>query len=119
MHLQVGWLKENIHQSRKPIIVQNIRYDISQEESNALVTMFQRFLIWMGWLRPLRDAVITLPKFKEAGYEFECITSLSDDYYQLNLDSIIYMIIFQNNIGKCICLEQGGDKDEILKEYEP
>ena len=26
---------------------------------------------------------------------------------------------FQNNIGKCICLEQGGDKDEILKEYEP
>ena len=43
---------------------------------------------------------------------------LSDDYYPLNLDSIIYMTC-QNNIGKCICLEQGGDKDEILKEYEP
>ena len=96
---------------------QNIRYDISKEESNALVTMFNDSA-WMGWLRPLRDAVITLPKFKEAGYEFECITRLSDDYYPLNLDSIIYMIL-QNNIGKCICLEQGGDKDEILKEYEP
>ena len=26
---------------------------------------------------------------------------------------------FGNNIGKVICLEQGGDKDDILKSYEP
>ena len=97
---------------------QNIRYDISKEESNALVTMFNDSA-WMGWLRPLRDAVITLPKFKEAGYEFECITSLSDDYYSAKLRQHNLHDHFQNNIGKCICLEQGGDKDEILKEYEP
>ena len=84
---------------------QNIRYDISKEESNALVTMFNDSA-WMGWLRPLRDAVITLPKFKEAGYEFECITSLSDDYYSAKLRQHNLHDHFQNNIGKCICLEQ-------------
>ena len=94
---------------------QNIRYDISKEESDALVTMFNDSA-WMGWLRPLRDAVVTLPKFKEAGYEFECITSLSDDYYSAKLRQHNLHDHFQNNIGKCICLEQGGDKDEILKE---
>ena len=51
------------------------------------LTMFNDSHGW-GGCDPLRDAVITLPKFKEAGYEFEC-NRLSDDYYLPNLDSII------------------------------
>ena len=97
---------------------QNIRYDIPKEESNKLVTTFNDSA-WMGWLRPLRDSVVVLPNLVNAGYNIECITSLSRDYYAGKLREYNLKQHFGNNIGKVICLEQGGDKDDILKSYEP
>jgi len=97
---------------------QYTRYNITKEESDELVSKFNESA-WIGWLRPLRDATLTVPKFIEKGFSFECITSLSDDYYAGELRKFNLRQHFNNNISACRCIAQGADKDDILKEYEP
>ena len=54
----------------------------------------------------------------KAGFNIECITSLSTDYYAGKIREYNLKQHFGNNIGKVICLEQGGDKDDILKNSQ-
>ena len=114
-----SWMsKRNYSVVQPKVYNQYTRYGITKEESDALVTQFND-CAWIGWLRPLRDSVEVIPDLVKAGFNIECITSLSTDYYAGQLRKYNLKEHFGNNIGKVICLEQGGDKDDILKSYEP
>ena len=95
---------------------QNVRYDISKEQSDKLVSEFNDSA-WIGWLRPLRDSTVVVPEKIKKGFTFECITSLSDDYYAGELRKFNLRQHFKNSISNCRCMAQGSDKDDVLKEY--
>jgi hypothetical protein len=70
-------------------------------------------------LPALRDAVQYVTKLADEGWEFHCITSLSNDKYaqrlrQKNLDKLFGKGVFT----KLVCLGTGDDKDDALSVYK-
>ena len=97
---------------------QSIRYDIDQELADQLVKTFNESA-WMGFLKPLRDAVPVIDDMLCEHYHFEAITSLSTDHWagelrRMNLERFFGRSAFR----RVRCIETGGDKDDILREYD-
>lgn len=69
-------------------------------------------------LPPLRDAVHWVTRLHQQGWQFVCITSLSDlararQHRQHNLDTVFGHGVIQ----QLICLPVGADKDQALEPY--
>ena len=97
---------------------QSLRYDIDQELADRLVKTFNESA-WMGFLKPLRDAVPVIDDMLCEHYHFEAITSLSTDHWagelrRMNLERFFGRSAFR----RVRCIGTGADKDDILREYE-
>jgi len=97
---------------------QSVRYDIDKEHADTLVKTFNESA-WIGFIKPLRDAVPMLDKFASHHWHFECITSLSTDHWAGELRRRNLERFFgRQSIRRVRCIETGADKDEILREYD-
>ena len=97
---------------------QSSRYEIPQDLADDLVKRFNESA-WIGYLPVLRDAYNGVRKFVDAGYTFECITSLSNDRYASELRSQNLVNIFGHDaFSRIRCIGTGADKDDILAEYD-
>ena len=97
---------------------QSKRYGIEQDLADDLVKIFNESA-WIGFIKPLRDAVPVIDDMLCEHYHFEAITSLSTDHWagelrRMNLERFFGRSAFR----RVRCIETGGDKDEILKEYD-
>jgi len=97
---------------------QEKRYDMPKKEMGKLCRQFNESA-WIGFLKPLRDAVSALDLFASHHWHFECITSLSTDHWagelrRKNLDRFFG----RQSIRRVRCIETGADKDDILREYD-
>lgn len=98
---------------------QSIRYGIQPHTADRLVEQFNTSA-WIGFIKPLRDAVPMLEQFARNHWHFECITSLSTDHWAGELRLMNLERFFgRQSIRRCRCIATGADKDDILKEYEP
>jgi len=98
---------------------QYIRYGITKEESDSNVERFNTSA-WIGYLKPLRDAIDIVHRFGSHHWHFECITSLSTDQFAgLLRTSNLESVFGRGPIRRVRCIDTGADKDDILKEYEP
>ena len=94
-------------------------YGIDKERAKELILRFNESA-WIGYLKPLRDSVEVLNDMMiQEGFHFEAITSLSLDHWAGELRRKNLERWFGASVRHCICLDCGGDKDEILKEYDP
>ena len=114
-----AWMsKEGYTAVNKNIYKQSKRYDIDQELADQLVKTFNESA-WMGFLKPLRDAVPVIDDMLCEHYHFEAITSLSTDHWagelrRMNLERFFGRAAFR----RVRCIETGADKDDILREYD-
>ena len=97
---------------------QSLRYDIDQELADRLVKTFNESA-WMGFLKPLRDAVPVIDDMLCDHWHFEAITSLSTDHWagelrRMNLERFFGRAAFR----RVRCIGTGADKDDILREYD-
>mgnify|MGYP000968563184 FL=1 len=97
---------------------QSKRYGIEQDLADELVKIFNESA-WIGFIKPLRDAVPVIDDMLCEHYHFEAITSLSTDHWagelrRMNLERFFGRAAFR----RVRCIETGGDKDDILKEYD-
>ena len=94
-------------------------YGIDKERAKELILRFNESA-WIGYLKPLRDSVEVLHDMMiQEGFHFEAITSLSLDHWAGELRRKNLERWFGASVRRCICLDCGGHKDEILKEYDP
>lgn len=97
---------------------QSLRYGLEQDFCDSLVEQFNNSA-WIGYLPILRDAYKGVRKFVDAGYTFECITSLSNDRFASELRSQNLVNIFGHDaFSRIRCIGTGADKDDILSEYD-
>lgn len=114
-----AWMdKEGYSVVNKNEYKQSKRYNIDQDLADRLVKTFNE-CAWIGYIKPLRDAVSVLDDFASHHWHFECITSLSTDHWagelrRMNLDRFFG----RQSIRRVRCIETGADKDEILREYD-
>lgn len=113
------WMQHRGYEPKNPIdYKQSGRYEIAQDLADDLVERFNESA-WIGYLPILRDAYKGVRKFVDAGYTFECITSLSSDRYSSELRSQNLVNIFGHDaFSRIRCIETGADKDDILSEYD-
>lgn len=113
-----AWMsKEGYEVKAHGIYKQNERYDLGKWESDNLVKTFNESA-WMGFLKPLRDSVDVLHQLSSNHYHIECITSLSTDHWAGELRRMNLNRWFGKIVRRCICLETGADKNDVLKEYQ-
>lgn len=94
------------------------RYGIPKAQVKTLIRQFNESAT-IGYLPALRDAVQYVTKLADEGWEFHCITSLSENKYaqrlrRKNLDKLFGKGVFT----KLVCLGTGDDKDEALAKYK-
>lgn len=97
---------------------QSVRFGITQTKADELVKTFNESA-WVGFIKPLRDAVPVIDDMLCEHYHFEAITSLSTDHWagelrRMNLERFFGRAAFR----RVRCIETGADKDDILKEYD-
>ena len=97
---------------------QSKRYGIEQDLADDLVKIFNESA-WIGYIKPLRDAVSVIDDMLCEHWHFECITSLSDDHWagelrRMNLERFFGRAAFR----RVRCIATGADKDDILREYK-
>lgn len=97
---------------------QSVRYGIEQHTADRLIEQFNTSA-WIGFIKPLRDAVSVVDEMQSEHWHFEAITSLSDDHWagelrRMNLERFFGRSAFR----RVRCIATGADKDEILKEYK-
>jgi len=107
MHVQTD---ENVYELSQ-------RYGITQERVDALIERFNSSA-WIGFIKPFRDSVSILARFKGDNYHFEAITSSHDDYWASELRRRNLEHWFPSTIRRVRCLKTQAPKDKILKEYE-
>jgi uncharacterized HAD superfamily protein len=114
-----AWMNERGYEVVEPKdYKQFIRYGITKQESDALVERFNT-CAWIGFLKPLRDAVSILDRFSAEHWHIDCITSLSTDHWAGELRRINLERFFGKGcIRRVQCIATGADKDEYLKEYK-
>ena len=113
-----AWMEQRGYKVETPNeYKQSIRYGLEQEHSDVLTAQFNE-CAWIGFLKPLRDSVDVVHKFAASDWHIECITSLSTDHWAGELRrSNLERFFGKACIRRVRCIETGGDKDEILKEY--
>jgi FMN phosphatase YigB (HAD superfamily) len=94
------------------------RYDIPDKQGKTMIKHFNESAM-IGFLPPLRDAVEYVTRLAEEGWEFICITSISNNKYaqklrRRNLDKLFGCGVFKD----VICLGTGADKDKVLQQFE-
>lgn len=97
---------------------QSVRYGIEQFTADRLIEQFNTSA-WIGFIKPLRDAVSVIDTMLSEHWHFECITSLSDDHWagelrRMNLERFFGRAAFR----RVRCIATGADKDDILREYK-
>jgi uncharacterized HAD superfamily protein len=92
------------------------RYMISKEESRKIIRIFNESSE-IGFLEAFKDSVKYVNKIKEKGYNFHCITSLSDNLYSQKLRKINLKNLFGDCFEKFIFLDVSERKDKVLKTY--
>ena len=97
---------------------QSKRFDIPQDKADELVKIFNESA-WIGFIKPLRDAVPVIDEMLSEHYHFEAVTSLSTDHWagelrRMNLERFFGRSAFR----RVRCIDTGADKNDILKEYE-
>ena len=115
-----AWMQKNGYTVVEPTnYKQFVRYGITKEESDRNVKIFNESA-WIGYLKPLRDAVDVVHQFASYNWHIECITSLSTDKFAGMLRTTNLEEMFgRGTIRRVRCIDTGADKDDILKEYEP
>lgn len=96
---------------------QQFRYDIDRDDMKRYIRDFNHSAN-IGYLAPLYDSVKYVEKlYKEHGYQFIAVTSLSNCPYAQELRTKNLKNIFGKNVFKEYhYLDTGADKDEILSE---
>lgn len=114
-----AWMnKEGYSVKQENEYKQSIRYGITQDKADELVKIFNESA-WIGYIKPLRDAVSVIDDMLCEHWHFECITSLSTDHWAGELRRMNLERFFGRSAMRRVrCIETGGDKDEILKEYD-
>jgi len=96
---------------------QSKRFGIDKDKMKEYIKEFNASAN-IGFLAPLYDSVKYVEKFyKEHGYTFVVITSLSLNTYAQRLRTQNLKNIFGNAIDEIVYLDTGADKDEILEKY--
>lgn len=116
-----AWLKETQNIYVEDTTDENIydlsqRYGINRPQVNALIERFNSSA-WIGFIKPFRDSVDVLAKFKVLNYHFEAITSSHTDRWAAELRQQNLERWFPATIRRVRCLETQAPKDDILKEY--
>ena len=102
----------------RSVYSQATRYNISEDKASSLVEEFNKSA-WIGFLKPIPDAVEYVNKLGEEGYTFECLTSLTTDKHASDIRMMNVQSIFGPYIKSCKCIATGADKDEALTEWAP
>lgn len=96
-----------------------VAYDLPKDNKYELVREFNDSA-WMCCLPVLRDARSGVARLFEAGYRFDCITSLSLDPFAKKLRWMnLHTHFGKDAFDNLICLDTGADKDDALDKYEP
>ena len=94
-------------------------YGIPKEDKHDIVREFNESA-WMCCLPVLRDSRTGVATLVDAGYRFDCITSLSTDPYAKKLRwENLHTHFGKDAFDNLICLDTGADKDDALDKYEP
>ena len=95
------------------------RFNIQKKYAKSLVLQFNESAA-IAFLPPLRDAVYYMKRLNMLhGYQFHCITSLSDNKYAQKLRTQNLDLLFGKELwDDFICLPCGADKDEALEPYK-
>ena len=96
----------------------SIRYGTTNEQITELIRIFNESDA-IGYLPPLRDAVYYVKRlYEEHGYQFHCITSLSQDVNAQRLREMNLKKLFgDNTFEKFVFLDTCADKDAALEPY--
>ena len=95
----------------------DVAYAIPKSEKRNLVRDFNESA-WIGDLPAYRDARSGVARLVEAGYVFDCITSLSLDPFAKGLRWHNLRDRFGvDAFNDLICLDTGADKDDALEKY--
>lgn len=115
------WM-ETMHQT-EPVANGNVDiagdYDMSPIRMEDYIREFNNSAA-IGFLPPLRDSVYYVKQlYKKHGFQFQCITSLSDHSHAQKLRQQNLEHLFGKNIFTDYkYLDTGAPKDEVLREYE-
>lgn len=91
-------------------------FDLTEDKAKQLVRQFNASAS-IGFLPPLRDAQYYIKLLHEKyRYNFVAVTSLSLDPFAQQLRERNLKKLFGNAFAKCICLDTGADKDEMLAD---
>tara|TARA_B100001939_G_C16926935_1_gene612146 strand:+ start:1115 stop:1699 length:585 start_codon:yes stop_codon:yes gene_type:complete len=95
------------------------RFGLTKHQGKDLVAEFNDSAA-IAFLPPLRDAVYYMKRLHMLhGYQFHCITSLSDNKYAQRLRTQNLNLLFGESLwSDFIYLPCGADKDEALSKYE-
>ena len=95
------------------------RYGISEEQTNKLIKLFNESAA-MGFLPPLRDAMFYVKRLhEEHGFQFHCITSMSDNENAIFLREMNLKKLFgETAFKKITCLATCAPKDKELEKYK-
>lgn len=94
------------------------RYNISEEQTNKLIKLFNESAA-MGFLPPMRDAMYYVKRLhEEHGYQFHCITSMSNNENAIKLREMNLKKLFgETAFKKITCLATCAPKDAELEKY--
>lgn len=96
----------------------DLMYNITKSEKRNVVREFNESA-WISSLPVFRDARSGVARLVDAGYSFDCITSLSTDPYAKKLRWQNLRSHFGDDaFDELICLDTGADKDEALAKYK-
>jgi len=94
-------------------------YGIPKEDKHDIVREFNESA-WMCCLPVLRDSRTGVATLVDAGYTFDCITSLSTDPHAKSLRwKNLHQHFGEDAFNDLICLDTGADKDDALVKYKP
>ena len=115
-----AWMTKQGFRVKKPdVYSQYVRYGFQRKKQcDILVKQFNESA-WIGYLKPLRDSVEWIRKFKQQGYKFDAITSLSEDECSGKLRAYNLEQVFgTDTFDRVLCIGTGADKDEALSKYD-
>lgn len=94
-------------------------YAIPKDEKYDLIKEFNQSA-WICCLPVYKDSRTGVATLVDAGYTFDCITSLSTDPYAKRLRwQNLHEHFGKDSFEELICLDTGADKDDALSKYEP
>ena len=115
------WMEEQGYKPRKGYKLSydvNDRYGVEEDQVVGLLSRFNQSAN-IGFLPALRDAVQYVTLLADEGYEFHCITSMSNNKYSKKLRKQNLDKVFGKGVvTKLVCLDIGEKKDKELSKYK-